>query len=76
MQETNGFKDRVALIVGGASGMGHAVMSLLAQAGCSTHVFDIKTAAEGMFRLCDVRDYSQVRRCVQNLVNQSGGACN
>src|SRR5215469_12886933 len=70
MEETNGFKDKVALVVGGASGMGHAVVRLLAQAGCRTHVFDVKTAAEGVFQLCDVRDYSQVRRCIQNVVDQ------
>src|SRR5215472_7185725 len=70
MEETNGFKDKVALVVGGASGMGHAGVRLLAQAGCRTHVFDVKTAAECVFQMCDVRDYSQVRRCVQNVVDQ------
>src|SRR5262249_40417153 len=72
MEETNGFKDKVALVVGGASGMGQAVVRLLARAGCRIHVFDVKTAPEGVFQSCDVRDYSQVRRCVQNVVNQEG----
>src|SRR5437899_9028445 len=70
MERTNGFKDKIALVVGGASGMGNAVVRLLVREGCRTHVFDIKDAADGLFQRCDVRDYSQVRRCVQNVVEQ------
>ena len=67
---TNGFKDKVALVVGGASGMGNAVARLLVRERCRTHVFDIKETADGLFQRCDIRDYSQVRRCVQNVVEQ------
>ncbi|MEJ2095298.1 MAG: SDR family NAD(P)-dependent oxidoreductase [Gammaproteobacteria bacterium] len=70
MEKTGRFKDKIALIVGGASGMGNAVVRLLAQEGCRTHVFDIKETADGSFQHCDVRDYNQVRRCVQKVVNQ------
>ena len=52
--------------------MGNAVVQLLVSEGCRTHVFDIKAAAEGFFQSCDVRDHDQVRRCVQNVVNQHG----
>ena len=38
----SGFKGKIALVAGGASGMGNAVVRLLTQAGCKTHVFDIK----------------------------------
>src|SRR5687767_11548005 len=70
---TTGFKNKVALVVGGASGMGNAVVRLLARQGCSrTHVFDVRHTADGLFQPCDVRDYSQVRRCVQNVVDQEG----
>jgi NAD(P)-dependent dehydrogenase (short-subunit alcohol dehydrogenase family) len=72
MEKASGFKDKVALVVGGASGMGNAVVRLLASAGCRTHVFDIKASADGVFQMCDVRDYNQVHRCVQNVVNQDG----
>ena len=72
MEQTSRFNDKVALVVGGASGMGHAVVQLLISTGCRTHVFDIKAAAEGLFQSCDVRDHDQVRRCVQNVVNQHG----
>ena len=66
------FKDKVALIVGGASGMGNAVVRLLRAEGCRTHVLDVKETADGVFQQCDVRDYSQVQRCVQNVVDEEG----
>ena len=70
METTSGFKDKIALVVGGASGMGDAVVRLLSRAGCRTHVFDVKHTSEGLFQACDIRDYSQVHRCVQNVVDQ------
>jgi NAD(P)-dependent dehydrogenase (short-subunit alcohol dehydrogenase family) len=72
MEKENGLKNKVALVVGGASGMGNAVVRLLARVGCRTHVFDVKETADGLFQSCDVRDYNQVRRCVQNVVKQEG----
>jgi len=68
----NGFKDKVALVVGGASGMGNAVVRLLGREGCRTHVLDVKHTAEGLFQQCDIRDYNRVRQCVQNVVEQDG----
>ena len=70
MDKPKEFKDKVALVVGGASGMGNAVVRLLLQEGCRTHVFDVKQTAEGVFQHCDIQDYNQVRPCVQNVVNQ------
>jgi NAD(P)-dependent dehydrogenase (short-subunit alcohol dehydrogenase family) len=72
MEKASGFKGKVALVVGGASGMGNAVVRLLLSEGCRTNVFDVKPSPEGSFQSCDVRDYSQVRRCVQNVVKQDG----
>jgi len=72
MEKVNGFKDKVAWVVGGASGMGNAVVRLLAREGCRTHVLDVKQTPDGLFQSCDVRDYSQVRQCVHKLVNQEG----
>jgi len=72
MEKANGFKNKIALVVGGASGMGNAAVRLLNQAGCRTHVFDIKPTTDGLFQSCDVRDYSQVRQCVQNVVAKDG----
>ncbi len=70
MEKSNGFKDKVALVVGGASGMGNAVVRLLVQEGCGTHVFDIQETTDASFQHCDIRDYDQVRRCVEVVVNQ------
>jgi len=72
MEATNGFKNKVALVVGGSSGMGNAVVKLLARRECRTHVLDIKQTADGLFQPCDVRDYSQVRSCIGNVVDREG----
>ncbi len=72
MQSRTGFKDKVALVVGGASGMGNAVVRLLAGEGCRTHVLDITPTADGVFQSCDVQDYDRVRQCVRNVVDQEG----
>ena len=66
------FADKVGLVVGGASGMGNAVVRLLSQEGCRTHVLDIKETTDGAFHRCDVRDYSQVQRSVQEVVQREG----
>jgi NAD(P)-dependent dehydrogenase (short-subunit alcohol dehydrogenase family) len=52
--------------------MGNAVVRLLAGEGVRTHVFDVKTTADGRFHSCDIRDYEQVRRSVQEVVAQDG----
>jgi NAD(P)-dependent dehydrogenase (short-subunit alcohol dehydrogenase family) len=72
MANANGLKGKVGLVVGGASGMGNAVVRLMVGEGVSTHVFDIKSAAEGSFHSCDVRDYAEVQRSVQEVLAQEG----
>ncbi|HEX5218275.1 MAG TPA: SDR family oxidoreductase [Verrucomicrobiae bacterium] len=72
MDKPSGFKGKIALVVGGASGMGNAVVRLLTAAGCRTHVFDIKETTDGVFQSCDVRDCDRVRQCVQNVLKQEG----
>lgn len=67
-----GLEGKVALIVGGASGMGHAVVSQLLQSGGRVHVFDIEETKEGVFHRCDVRDYDRVRECVQDVLAKDG----
>src|SRR5688572_4993153 len=66
------FQNKVGLIVGGASGMGNAVVRLLAEEGCRTYVLDVQDTGDGLFQRCDVRDYSQVQRCV-GLVKERDG---
>ena len=72
MEKGSGFQNKVALVVGGASGMGAAAVRMLNDAGCRTHVFDIKSAAIGSFQQCDIRNYAQVRQCVANVVSHEG----
>ena len=72
MQRASGFKGKVGLVVGGASGMGNAVVRLLSQEGVRTHVLDIKATADGVFQSCDIQDYRQVRQCVQRVMAQEG----
>ncbi len=47
--------------------MGNAVVRLLDEEGCRTHVLDIKETVDGSFHRCDIRDYDQVRQCVQDV---------
>src|SRR5262245_913489 len=72
MEKARGFKGKVGLVVGGASGMGNAVVRLLAQEGVRTHVLDVKPTTDGLFQSRDVRDYDQVRRCVQQVLSADG----
>ena len=72
MTEKSGFRDKVALVVGGASGMGNAVVRMLTGMGCRTHVVDIKQTTDGRFHPCDISDYDQVRSCVRNVVDDEG----
>ncbi|MDZ4737358.1 MAG: SDR family oxidoreductase [Rhodospirillaceae bacterium] len=70
--QRTGFKDKVALVVGGASGMGNATLRLLNEAGCRAHVFDINETTDGTFYRCDIRDYDQVRHGVQSVLDREG----
>jgi NAD(P)-dependent dehydrogenase (short-subunit alcohol dehydrogenase family) len=72
MERAGGFKGKVGLVIGGASGMGNAVVRLMGQEGVRTHVLDIKETKDGIFQSCDVRDYDQVRHCIQQIVTQDG----
>jgi NAD(P)-dependent dehydrogenase (short-subunit alcohol dehydrogenase family) len=72
MESARGFQGKVGIVVGGASGMGNAVVRQLTREGVRTHVFDIKPTADGVFQSCDVRDYDQVRRSVQQVLAQEG----
>src|SRR5688572_25427434 len=72
MTTTTGFKGKVGLVVGGASGMGNAVVRLMGREGVRTHVFDIKEAGDAVFHRCDVRDYGQVRDAVREVMAKEG----
>lgn len=77
--------DRVAIINGGATGMGRSTALLFAEEGCSCVVADInetegkKTAAEAtkrgkesVFIHCDLTDLQQIQDCVTRTVKKFG----
>lgn len=77
--------DRVAIISGGAIGMGRSTALLFADEGCSVVIADIltkegkKTAEEvsqkgraGIFIKCDITDRRQVQGMVEQTVNKFG----
>lgn len=68
----SGFQGKIGVVFGGASGMGQAVVRLLAAEGVSVHVLDIKASTDGHFQSCDISDYTEVQRCVARIVAEEG----
>lgn len=67
------FDGAVAIVTGGASGIGAATAALLTARGARVAVFD-RTAAEGVFSVsCDVTSTEQVEAAVAAVVAQFGG---
>jgi NAD(P)-dependent dehydrogenase (short-subunit alcohol dehydrogenase family) len=64
------FSNRVALVVGGASGIGLAVKVRLEEAGASVVWADVKKAPGG--EQCDIRDENQVDALVKSVVDRFG----
>ncbi len=77
--------DRVALITGGARGMGRSMAIKFAEEGCSVAVADIsikeandtiaevsKTGKEGLAIQCDVTDGNQIRDTVDKVIKKFG----
>lgn len=72
---------RVALVTGGASGIGRAVSRLLAQRGASVAVVDVDedggravaAEIEGEFVAADVSDMHQVLHAVEQAIERLGG---
>jgi len=77
--------DRVAIINGGATGMGRSSALLFSEEGCSCVIADIKeeegkkTAEEAtkrgkecIFVKCDITDIPQIKACVDQTVKKFG----
>ncbi|SEE93888.1 SDR family NAD(P)-dependent oxidoreductase [Ruania alba] len=75
-----GLNDRVALVAGGAHGIGRAICARLAEEGCQVVVADLeadaaeRTATEvgGVAVVCDVTDQEQVRAAVGTATDRFG----
>jgi len=78
-------KNRVAIITGGAKGIGEAISKIFNELGASVHVLDVdetnglnvvkrisKGDNEAFFYLCDVSDYQSVGRVFESVVKKSG----
>src|SRR5687768_7139374 len=74
-------ENKVALITGGATGIGRAITLRFAQEGAAVVVADINTVqgqetatqAGGLFVACDTSQPEQVRGAVEQAVQQYGG---
>ena len=67
-----GFRGKIALVTGGANGIGRAIAELLAAEGAKVYVADLdETAATGGIRL-DVGDAAAVQRAVGEIVSRDG----
>jgi len=77
--------DRVAIINGGATGMGRSTALLFSEEGCSCVIADIKKAEgkqtaedatkkgkECIFVDCDITDLKQIKDCVDQTINKFG----
>ncbi len=80
-----GLKDKVAIVTGGAAGIGQAIGKRLAEEGCVVGVFDIDSAAAeaaaaeitgtggtAYAAACDVADYDRVKKAVAEFEAKAG----
>ncbi|MCX6899151.1 MAG: SDR family NAD(P)-dependent oxidoreductase [Verrucomicrobia bacterium] len=62
------FNGKIAVVTGGASGMGNAVVRLLAQEGCAVYALDIQETKDAQHIPCDVSDHRQIQKAIAQVV--------
>lgn len=79
--ERERFVDKIALVTGGANGLGRGMVEQLVKEGAQVAIFDIEDdTMEEVFGgndhvfcvHCDVRDYDQVQESVQKVIDRYG----
>lgn len=70
------FDNKVAIITGGASGIGRATSAVLSKEGCRVYVLDIKPVGDKggniNFMECNVRSYAAVKKSVDAAFEREG----
>lgn len=68
------FGNRVAIVTGGASGIGAAAAELLKQRGARVFVLDVRDGASGLPTIqTDVASFDEVQAAVEGIAAQTGG---
>lgn len=64
-----GYRDKVAVVTGGASGMGEQVARILGELGAKVHIVDIRepSVPHASFHRCDLGDFAAVRATAEAL---------
>ena len=65
----NAFKDKVAVVTGGASGIGKAIADAFRREGAAVHIIDLQP---GDWFVGDVSDQSTLERFADEVIRQSG----